>query len=59
VTIQGLGIALLALHIAGAVLVALAIPEARRRGSVAAATIYLLIAAATVAWICKAMEWLA
>jgi hypothetical protein len=59
VTIQGLGIALLALHIAGAVLVALAIPEARRRGSVAAARIYLLIAAATVAWIWKAMEWLA
>lgn len=57
-TFAGVGIIILAMHAILALLVALSIKEAARRGSAAAGTLYLLVAMATIAWMWKATEWL-
>ena len=57
-TFAGVGLVIVAMHAILALLVALSLKEAARRGSVVAGTIYLLVAMATIAWMWKATEWL-
>lgn len=57
-TFAGIGIVIVVMHACLALLVALSLKEAARRGSIAAGTVYLLVAIATIAWIWKAAEWL-
>jgi len=57
-TFAGVGLIIVAMHAILALLVALSLKEAARRGSIAAGTIYLVVAMATIAWIWKASEWL-
>lgn len=57
-TFADVGVMILAMHAALAILVALSLKEAARRGSPVAGTVYLLVAIATIAWTWKATEWL-
>lgn len=57
-TFAGVGVVILLMHAFLALLVALSLKEAARRGSAAAGTLYLLVAMATIAWMWKATEWL-
>lgn len=54
-----IGAVLLVLQVLFAIAVFLSIEEARRRGSLVASTLYLVVALATIAWLWKAVQWLA
>ena len=51
------GIILAASHLVMALLVALSLPEATRRGSGGAGTLYLVLAFATIVWIVRSTLW--
>ena len=54
---DSIGILLAAGHAAMALLVVLSLPEATRRGSGGAGTLYTVLAIATVVWIVRSALW--
>ena len=52
-----IGAILAASHLVMALLVALSLPEATRRGSGGAGTLYLVLAVATIVWIVRSILW--
>lgn len=55
-TFEFIGLTIAAAHLTLAFLVAVSLPEAKRRGSATAGTIYLAVALATVIWITRSLQ---
>jgi hypothetical protein len=56
VTFEVIGLTIAAAHLTLAFLVALSLPEAKRRGSAGAGSIYIAVALATVIWITRSLQ---
>jgi hypothetical protein len=54
---DSVGVVIAAAHLLMALLVAVSLPEASRRGSGAAGTLYLVLALATIVWIVRSTLW--
>lgn len=54
---DSVGVVIAAAHLVMAFLVAVSLPEATRRGSGTAGTLYLMLALATIVWITRSTLW--
>jgi hypothetical protein len=54
---DSIGVVIAAAHLVMALLVAVSLPEASRRGSATAGTLYLMLALATIVWITRSTLW--
>jgi hypothetical protein len=54
---DSIGVVIAGAHLVMALLVAVSLPEASRRGSSAAGTLYLMLALATIVWIARSTLW--
>ena len=55
-TFEFIGLLIAAAHLTLAFLVAATLPEAKRRGTAVAGTIYIAVAIATVVWITRSIQ---
>lgn len=56
-TWDSIGVIIAAAHLVMAFLVAVSLPEAHRRGSATAGTLYLMLALATIVWMTRSTLW--
>lgn len=54
---EAVGVIIACAHLLMAFLVAVSLPEASRRGSGAAGTLYLMLALATIVWMTRSVLW--